>query len=361
MNAHAASELQTVQLFDSKLMVIMLFKLLAATYATRYPFWKARKKAMSVSQQYVGQQLSTGLAASPDSSGQEKSAVISSTESADAIHSIHCDQHEDMVQLVAQQRPRGEFENWAQCELLLPHVQFLYEKRSCFHSTVELLQAWGQILTNTAWYLWRRGNYQEAQDIIVEALALRQSVLGPDNEHTLITLEILAGVLMSQCKYKEAEEVNRHALKGFQRTLGQQHTSTLTSISNLALVLHCQGNYKDAETFSRQAVKGSKKELGKLHVDTLKSIGNLALVLQQQGRYKEALKGFCSTLGADHPSTLTSMTNLGVLLERQGDLRQSQRFIWQAAIGKIRVLGVNHPSTLNSLSARCGQCNSINL
>ena len=89
----------------------MLLKLLAATYATTYAFWKARKKARSVSQQYVGQQLSTGLAASPDFSDQEESAVISSTESAGAIQSMHCNHYKRIVQLLAQQFPIGEFKN----------------------------------------------------------------------------------------------------------------------------------------------------------------------------------------------------------------------------------------------------------
>jgi hypothetical protein len=45
----------------------------------------------------------------------------------------------------------------------------------------------GPILTNTAWYLWGQGNHQDAQDIIVKALALRQSALGPNNKHNLVS------------------------------------------------------------------------------------------------------------------------------------------------------------------------------
>lgn len=273
------------------------------------------------------------------------------------IESPYNHEYERTVLALAQQFPNGDFENWEQCELLLPRVQTMYKKRSCLRSTITLSLAWSQILTNMAWYLWRQGYYQEARNYVLEALALRQSVLGRDHQDTLITLEVAAGILTSLEQYEEAEILSRRAFEGFRRTVGEAHPSTLTSISNLALMLHRQGRYEDAEILGRRAMNGSRVVLGKLHTDTLKSVGNLGLILRQQGRYKEAARlsrnafnGFFNTLGADHPSTLTSMTNLAIVLERQGKSKSSQALLWRAILGKVRVLGVDHPSTLESLS-----------
>lgn len=123
----------------------------------------------------------------------------------------------------------------------------------------------------------------EAQSLVLQALRLRERVLGLDSERALVTMEITAGMLTSQSKYKEADRVNRRALGSFQRTLEQKHPSTLTSISNQALLLYYRGLYEEVEMLGRRALERNKT-LWKLHADTLKSAGNLALILQRQGK-----------------------------------------------------------------------------
>ena len=239
--------------------------------------------------------------------------------------SMSYDQYVHIVRLLAKTYLVGEFENWNRCESLLPCVRSLYQKRYLFRPATDLSAAWGKVLTNTAWYLWRRGYNHEAQHLIFEALMLRERVFGSENELTLVTLKTAAGILSSQRKFEEAECINRIALQRFESSLGQRHPSTLTSVSNLALLLYYKGKYDEAEILGRRALRGSKQILGKRHIDTLKSAGNLALILQRQGKLKEATKygkqalhGFHVTLGVDHPLTLTSVDNMAVLLEWGG-------------------------------------------
>lgn len=118
-------------------------------------------------------------------------------------NAITYDQYKHVIQLLARTYPTGEFENWGHCEHLLPIVQSLYRKRCLYQFTVDISAAWGQILTNTAWYLWRQGDHKEAQTLVFEALRLREGVLGPDNELTLVTAEITAGILTSQGNTKK--------------------------------------------------------------------------------------------------------------------------------------------------------------
>jgi tetratricopeptide (TPR) repeat protein len=261
---------------------------------------------------------------------------------------------QEFISLMAAEFPTGQYENWAKCEQLLPHVKPLFESKP---AAKETLKAWAQVLTNAAWYLWLRGSYSSAQQIAARALSAREGVLGLNSQQTLVSVEVLAGVLQAQGKYKEAEELSRRALEGYEKELGEQHPSTLTSVSNLASVLQAQGRYKETEELSRRALEGCEKELGEQHPSTLTSVSNLASVLQAQGRYEEAerlsrraLEGYEKELGDQHPSTLTSVSNLASVLQAQGRYEEAERLSRRALEGYEKELGEQHPSTLTRVS-----------
>jgi tetratricopeptide (TPR) repeat protein len=260
---------------------------------------------------------------------------------------------QEFISLMAAEFPTGQYENWAKCEQLLPHVKPLFESKP---AAKETLKAWAQVLTNAAWYLWLRGSYSSAQQIAARALSAREGVLGLNSQQTLVSVEVLAGVLQAQGRYEEAERLSRRALEGYEKELGDQHPSTLTSVSNLASVLQAQGRYEEAERLSRRALEGYEKELGEQHPSTLTRVSNLASVLQAQGRYEEAQVMHRQTLafeekvlGPEHPSTLTSMYNLAEVLKSQGKYKEAKTIHRQTLAQRETVLGPKHLDTLTSV------------
>lgn len=189
------------------------------------------------------------------------------------------------VELMAQEFPTGRFENWAKCQLLLPHIEPLCDTEP---ATDELLKERAQVLTNVAWYLCVKGSCEAAEKIATAALTARERVLGPDDEWTLRSVGVLGVVLQYQGKYEEAEKLNRRALEGTEKKLGAQHPGTLTSVGNLAMALQDQGKHEEAEKLNRRALEGWEILLGAHHSLTLTSFNNLAVVLQYQGKYEEA-------------------------------------------------------------------------
>jgi tetratricopeptide (TPR) repeat protein len=262
------------------------------------------------------------------------------------------------VVLMAQELPSGEYENWAKCQQLLPHVESLFENEPAGD---EALKAWAQVLNNAAWYLWMQGSYSTAQQVAAKALAAREGVLGVDAYQTVTSVVVLALVLQYQGKYEEAETLNRRALEGYKKELGEWHPNTLTSMSNLALVLHDQGKYEEAETHIRRALEGYKKELGERHPYMLTSMDNLAGVLRVQGKYEEAetlsrraLEGRKKELGERHPHTLMSMDNLAGVLRVQGKYEEAETLNRRALEGWVKELGERHPNTLTSVNNLVG-------
>ncbi|KAI4940870.1 hypothetical protein J4E91_011127 [Alternaria rosae] len=189
------------------------------------------------------------------------------------------------VQLMAQELPNGEHENWVRCQQLLPHVEPLFSTQP---ASEQALEAWVQVLTNAAWYLLERGSYSVAQPIAAKAVAAREKALGQEDQQTLTSVELLAAVVQAQGRYEEAETLNWRALEGWEKKLGEDHPSTLASVNDLAQAVRAQGRYEEAETLNRRALEGREKKLGEDHPDTLTSVSNLAGVVHAQGKHEEA-------------------------------------------------------------------------
>ena len=258
------------------------------------------------------------------------------------------------LMLMSREFPVGEFENWPKCQKLLPHVESIFSYEPANKGS---LKEWARVLTNVAWYMWMKGSYKAAEDIVVKAVSIRERILGREDSNTLVSVSVLALVLKYQGKYEEAEQINRRALEGYEKALGKEHPSTLTSVNNLALVLQYQGKYEEAEQINRRALEGREKALGKEHPSTLTSVNNLALVLQYQGKYEEAeqinrraLEGYEKALGKEHPSTLTSVSNLASVLQYQGKYEEAEQINRRALEGREKALGKEHPDTLTSVN-----------
>jgi tetratricopeptide (TPR) repeat protein len=182
------------------------------------------------------------------------------------------------VALMAQELPSGEYENWAKCQQLLPHVESLFKNEPAGD---EALKAWAQVLSNAAWYLWMQGRYSTVQQIAAKALAAREDVLGLDAYQTVKSVVVLAVVLQAQGKYEEAETLSRRALEGREKELGERHPDTLTSMYCLAYLLHTLRRYTEAAELYQRACDGRAQQLSPDHPRTV-ACRNRFIAMQQE-------------------------------------------------------------------------------
>ncbi|ORY63343.1 heterokaryon incompatibility protein-domain-containing protein [Pseudomassariella vexata] len=181
--------------------------------------------------------------------------------------------------LIAREFPTGEFENWAKCERLLPHVEPLYDHEPACE---ESLREWAQVLTNAAWYMWMNGDYKAAQGIAVKALNARERILGHSCTSTLVTVVVLERLLQAQGKYDEAEKMNRRALQGREKVLGKKHFDTLSSNYSLAYILHQRKQYNVASDHYQRAYDGYKIQLGPDHPTTIACFDHYSMMQQEK-------------------------------------------------------------------------------
>ncbi|RFU31458.1 hypothetical protein B7463_g4861, partial [Scytalidium lignicola] len=247
-----------------------------------------------------------------------------------------------------------DYENWAKCQQLLPHVESLYKIELSDDDSVE---KWVQVLNGAASYIQTAlGKYDEAEKLYRRALEGSAKELGEQHLITLSTMSNLASILLHQGKYDEAEKLNRCSLKGIEKELGEQHPDTLIAMNNLALVLQGQRKYDKAEMLIRRVLEVKEKELGEQHHSTLTTVGNLALVLYYQGKYDKAeklnwrlLKGREKELGEQHPDTLIAMNNLALVLQGQRKYDKAEMLIRRVLEVKEKELGEQHHSTLTTV------------
>jgi tetratricopeptide (TPR) repeat protein len=302
----------------------------------------------------------------------------------------------EFIELMAREFPSGKYENWAKCQQLLPHIEPLFDTQPADEVA---LKAWARVLTNAAWYLRLRGNYEVAELTATKASAAAELIFGTDNEVTLTSWNELANILQDRGKYKHAESLHRRVLEEREKIFGPYNRSTVESVNNLANVLRIQGKYNEAEQLHRRALQwreealgsndpmtlksmsnlatvlgaqnfnseseslhqraleGRELILGPLHLDTLESVNSLAVVTQDQGKYEKAealyrmaLEGRVQILGAQHPDVLSSVNNLATVLQLQGRYEEAEMLHRRALEGREKKLGERHPDTLTSVS-----------
>ncbi|KAF7175615.1 hypothetical protein CNMCM7691_009180 [Aspergillus felis] len=255
------------------------------------------------------------------------------------------------IRSLAREFPPGEFENRRKCQLLFPHTKLAMSEQLDTEDSLALL------LHKAAIYAWRKGDLNEAEDMAIKALKMRETLFGKESFETLSSISLLGLVLDDQGKYDEALVMHRQAVAGFKKLLGTDHRSSLVSLNNLGLVLRSRGEYEEAETMLRKALAGSEKVLGLDHPTTLMCIGNLGTVLTLRGKHmegerlcREALSGFAKTFGDDHPSTLTSVHKLAMAVKFQGRFAEAEMLYRRALAGYEKMTGISHLDMLMTTS-----------
>ena len=218
--------------------------------------------------------------------------------------------------------PKVEFAQWSVCERCLPHAQTCC---SLMAQDQMNLPEMADLLTKMGWYLKERGQYQEAEDPLQQALMLRKRKLGSEHLHTAQSFSVLGELYRAQGKYAETEPLYHHALAIYEKELGPEHPDTAISLNNLALLYQAQGKYEQAEPLLKCALAIREKQLGPEHPNTATSLNNLAGLYRAQGKYEQAeplyqraLIIYEQHLGLEHPNTRLVRKNYISLLRELG-------------------------------------------
>lgn len=252
--------------------------------------------------------------------------------------------------------PEVELQNWERCQRYLPHVQMCATYSEEYALT--FLEA-ARLFNEAASYLVARGRYDQAELLLLRALAIRQHVLEANDPDIARTLNDLGALYISLGKYQEAEFLLQEALTIRQQAQGEAHLDVAQTLHNLASLYRAQGAYAKTEPFYLRALRIRETILSADHPLVAESYYGLARLYYSQEKYQQAEK-FCKQslriqeqhLGDHHPMLASTFSMLAKIYHGQNKLNQAKEMNIRALRIRESTSGEDHPhvaTILNSL------------
>lgn len=261
------------------------------------------------------------------------------------------------VQAVEQVLPDVEPTTWQHCQRYLPSMQ----------SCVTLIEQWqmefpeaASLLEQAGNYLQLRVQYAQAELLLLQALTIREKLLGAEHPDVVTFLNNLALFYEKQGKYTQAESYFQRVLTIREKALEPDTLDVAQCLNNLALIYRDQGKYTEAELFFQRALKIRNQRLGPDHPEVATVLSNLGTLYRMLGKDMRAVPLFQRslairerTLGSDHADVARSCSELAGLYRTQGKYSLAEPLYQRALAINDRVLEPGHPdlaTTLNNLA-----------
>jgi CHAT domain-containing protein/tetratricopeptide (TPR) repeat protein len=212
-------------------------------------------------------------------------------------------------------------------------------------------------LNNLAILYKSMGKYDQAEPLYLEAMETRKKALGIEHPNYAASLYNLALFFQDIGKYEKAELLLLEAKDIFGKVRGKEHPDYAASMNGLALIYMDMGKYEKAEALYLEAKTIREKALGKDNSDYAESLNNLAGLYRSMGNYEKAeqlhlqaiaIKG--KILGKEHPSYALSLNNLAILYREMSSYEKAEQLYLEATTIKEKTLGKEHPGYALSLN-----------
>ncbi len=246
--------------------------------------------------------------------------------------------------------PKVEFERWPACARLLPHARAALEALPGDSA----LPPGSRLAQRCGLYLWRRAEFNAAEQLYAQALSIHERAHGPTDADVAPILSHLAKVYVDQCRYDEAEPLLSRAL-GICEAPGHDRSDLADVLNNLAVICREQGRFDEAERLYRRTLAILESAYGEDHPELGRVLNNLAGVyvdrddVEAEKVLARALAVKEKTLGPDHPNVAYTVENLAVVQRNLGRYAESEALHVRALAIREKTLGLDHPEVGLSL------------
>jgi len=120
---------------------------------------------------------------------------------------------------VSELYPPGSYANWKVCKDYLPQAQVVLSHEGS-SSPAEAI-ARGSLLHKMALFMLYRGQWNKAEELQVQAAAMRRGVFREEHPSTLTSMANLASTFWNQGRWTEAEKLDVQVMETRKRVLGR--------------------------------------------------------------------------------------------------------------------------------------------
>lgn len=188
--------------------------------------------------------------------------------------------------------------------------------------------------------LYRQGRVNEMRDLILELLAVYESMGKPGKEWALLLNE-LSVVYQIQGKLEESKEALHTCLDMYRELHGEKSPLLAPPLHNLAFLHYDLGQYDEAEILARESLALRLEHWPPESPYVLETQVFLGIILEVKGKVEQArdlFEGLRHTvalnLSETHFMHLSSLNKLGRFYLRTGDLERS-RFFFEAGLAQL--------------------------
>lgn len=197
------------------------------------------------------------------------------------------------------------------------------------------------------------GEYTEAEDLLLEALATLQQVQAEDSPLESPALVALAGVYEETQRLQEARDTYRQAIDVERRLSGEDHPAVANILSNLAGLVAKSDAVDEAEELYREALRIYEAKpdfVGPQRPVLFKRLGELVCGLTGRGDegvalFRSAQTSVRAALGVDHWIVGEVDSAYGACLGQLGNRAAAEPLLRQGLKQIRELLGEEHPQT----------------
>jgi non-specific serine/threonine protein kinase/serine/threonine-protein kinase len=193
------------------------------------------------------------------------------------------------------------------------------------------------------------GRFSSAEELLQDALRLRERELGPDHLSLVETLIVLGDVAREHGELDDAEQPLQRALDIGIRLSGRENLMVATALASLGALRIRQGRYAEAESIYREVLPLDARVRPPSDLRIARHIRNLAVALWSQNRLEEADTLYRRALdlqerlqGRDHFDVAATLLNLGAVYYLQERYHDAQVTYDRARRISEATLGTEH-------------------
>ncbi len=216
------------------------------------------------------------------------------------------------------------------------------------------------------------GDYRLARERLEHALDARVALFGREDLRSAESMHNLAAALWFEREYEQAEALYLEALAIRRRLMGDNHEEVASTLNHLGATYRSLATIREgddrrryqtlAEEHAREALGIRRRVLGPTDPEVARSLHNLAAILCRQEPprhteaeplYREAIELLRSDDRPHQWHLAQFLTNLGVCRADQGAALDAVSILEEALAIKRETLAADHPSVRSTLRALC--------
>ena len=147
---------------------------------------------------------------------------------------------------------------------------------------------WATAQEGVCYVLLLLADYQRAEPLLREILALREARLPPEHPDIATSLNHLAHIYQATNRLKKAQPLMERALRIAEAAYGKEHPNVAIALNNLALHFLASKRPTEAEPLIERAMHIDETAYGKDHPNIAVALSNLALAYQATDRLEQS-------------------------------------------------------------------------